>query len=101
MTGPQSKVLTPDGGAKLKDDGVQLAKQFRDKVLHPLLDAIDADQGVDQLLAFNTCLLLQCMANIRATHGDVHLQAVLTACSEAMQDAPGQLGTLKPYARAR
>ena len=54
---------------ELSGNGVQLARQFRDHVLHPTCTAIDTSQGARQVVSFLSCLLLQAALNIRAIAG--------------------------------
>ena len=65
------------GEVYLSGDGVQMARQFRDLVLHPVINSLCADQGGRQAVAFISCLLLQCAMEIRAAGGDRLADAAL------------------------
>lgn len=69
--------ITGEPGVSVTGDGVQLAQQFRDRVLHPLCLAISQNQGDRDLVAFQTCLILQLMNDIRVVHGQPMLDAVI------------------------
>lgn len=80
--------ITGELGATLKGDGVQLAGQFRDKVLHPLMLAISHDQDGRQVLSFQACLMLQLMSDIRAIHGEPMLDVVIEQAKAGLANLP-------------
>ena len=56
---------------RLQGNGVQVAKQFRDGVLHPVLHSLHQDQGGKAVLAFLSCLLLQAEGYVIFSDGKV------------------------------
>lgn len=62
---------------ELSGNGVQLARQFRDHVLHPTCMAIDTSQGSRQVVSFLSCLLLQAALDIRAIAGGALAEAAI------------------------
>lgn len=84
--------ITGELGATLKGNGVQLAGQFRDKVLHPLILAIHKDQDGRELLAFQACLMLQLMNDIRLIHGQPMVDVVIEQARIGVADMVAKQG---------
>jgi hypothetical protein len=69
---------------ELSGDGVQLAKQFRDHVLHPTIEAICKSQDDRQVVAFLSCLLLQCALDLRTVCGNSLAHAAIDEVREQL-----------------
>ena len=66
------------------DQRAGVARQFRDGVLHPLLMAVNKDQGGREVVAFLSCLLLQAALDLRAMCGAEMAEAAINEVREQL-----------------
>lgn len=75
---------------RLEGDGIAVARQFRDGVLHPVVHSLHQDQGGKAVAAFLSCMLLQAALDLRALLGDGLANAAIdeVRAQLAAQSAP-------------
>ena len=76
--------VTPTSGTVLEGEPHEMARQFTDKVLHPLLMAMVERGGPHTVVKFYACLMVQLALTAHQTFGTIHAEHMLAVAQKAM-----------------
>ena len=76
--------VTPTSGTVLQGEPHEMARQFTDKVLHPLLAAMCDSEGPHAVVSFYAGLMVQLACTAHDTFGTVHAEHMLTVARKAL-----------------